>query len=223
MAAAKSNTNWFAIGVSIAVVVVLVALGGLVVFLNNQATSPGATPTASDNFDADAGSISMGDGDTTVSVFLDFQCPVCKSFEDQFGAALEAKAQSGEITLEQHPIAILDRFSQGTEFSSRSAGAAFCVAESDSDLYFDYAKVLFENQPAENSSGLTNEQLAEFATQVGAGDDVVSCITDETYRKFGAAQAKANDIQGTPTVEIDGERLDLQNQEDMKRFTDLLG
>ncbi len=56
-----------------------------------------------------------------------------------------------EITLEQHPIAILDRFSQGTEFSSRSAGAAFCVAESDSDLYFDYAKVLFENQPAENT------------------------------------------------------------------------
>ncbi len=51
----------------------------------------------------------------------------------------------------------------------------------------------------------------------------MSCITDETYRKFGAAQAKSNDIQGTPTVEIDGERLDLQNQEDMKRFTDLLG
>lgn len=223
MAAAKSNTNWFAIGVSIAVVVVLVVLGGLVVFLNNQATAPGAAPTSSENFDAEAGAISTGDGEQTVSVFIDFQCPACKAFEDQFGAALQEKAANGDITLEHHPIAILDRFSQGTEYSSRSAAAAFCVAESDADLYFDYAKVLFENQPAENTSGLTTEQLADFATQVGADEDTVSCITDETYRKFGAAQAKSNEIQGTPTVEIDGERLDLQNQADMKRLTDLLG
>ncbi|MFD7872031.1 DsbA family protein [Microbacterium sp. NPDC059771] len=222
MAAAKSNTNWFAIGISIAVVVVLVAIGGLVVFLNNQATSPGAVPSASKNFDPEAGSISKGDGKDTVAVFLDFQCPACKAFEDQFGAQLEEKAASGEITLVNHPIAILDRFSQGTEYSSRSAGAAFCVAESDADLYFDYAKVLFENQPTENTAGLTTDQLAEFAKQVGADDAVVSCITDETYRKFGAAQAKKNDIKGTPTVEINGERLDLQNQADMKKLTDLL-
>lgn len=222
MAAAKSNTNWFAIGVSAAVVVILVVLGGLVVFLNNQATSPGATPTSNGAFDAEAGSISLGEGEDTVSVFVDFQCPACKAFEDQFGEALAAKAADNSITLEYHPIAILDRFSQGTEYSSRSAGAAVCVAESDPDLYLDYANTLFANQPAENTSGLTTEQLAAFATEVGA-DDAVECINDETYRKFGAAQAKANEIGGTPTVEINGTRLDLQNQADMKKLTDLLG
>ena len=41
MAAAKSNTNWFVIGVSAAVVVVLAVLAFVVVFLNNQATAPG--------------------------------------------------------------------------------------------------------------------------------------------------------------------------------------
>ena len=125
------------------------------------------------------------------------------------------------ITLEYHPIAILDRFSQGTEYSSRSAGAAVCVAESNPELYLDFAKTLFENQPAENTSGLTNDQLAGFATQVGA-DDAVSCITDETYRKFGAAQAKSHEIAGTPTVEINGTRLNLQDQADLKKFTDLI-
>lgn len=221
MAAAKSNTNWFAIGVSIAVVVVLVAIGGLVVFLNNQATSPGAAPKANDTFNSETGAISFGDGEDTIAVFVDFQCPVCKTFEDQFGPQLEAAAADGRITLEYHPIAILDRFSQGTEYSSRSAGAAFCVAESNPDLYLDYAKTLFENQPAENSSGLTTDQLAGFATQVGA-DDAVSCITDETYRKFGAAQAKAHEIGGTPTVDINGTRLNLQDQADLKKFTDLI-
>ncbi|MFJ2553628.1 DsbA family protein [Microbacterium sp. NPDC087591] len=222
MAAAKSNTNWFAIGVSAAVVVILVVLGGLVVFLNNQATAPGAAPSSNEAFDAETGAISFGDGEDTVAVFVDFQCPVCKSFEDQFGPQLEAAAADGRITLEYHPIAILDRFSQGTDYSSRSAGAAVCVAESNPDLYLDFAKTLFDNQPAENSSGLTNDELAAFATQVGA-DDAVSCISDETYRKFGVAQAKSHDIQGTPTVDINGTRLNLQDSADLKKLTDLIG
>jgi protein-disulfide isomerase len=222
MAAAKSNTNWFAIGVSAAVVVVLVVLGGLVVFLNNQATAPGATPSSNEAFDSETGAISFGEGEETVAVFVDFQCPVCKSFEDQFGPALEAAASDGRITLEYHPIAILDRYSQGTEYSSRSAGAAVCVAESNPDLYLDYAKTLFDNQPAENSAGLTTEQLAAFAGQVGA-NDAVSCINDETYRKFGVAQAKSNEISGTPTVAINGTKLNLQDAADMKKFTDLIG
>lgn len=222
MAAAKSNTNWFAIGVSIAVVVVLVAIGGLVVFLNNQATAPGAAPTANDTFDPETGALSFGDGEDTVAVFVDFQCPVCKSFEDQFGAQLEAAAADGRITLEYHPIAILDRYSQGSEYSSRSAGAAICVAESSPDLYLDYAKILFENQPAENTTGLTTDQLADLAKQVGVDEDVASCITDETFRKFGAAQAKAHDIKGTPTVDVNGTRLNLQDPADLKKLTDLI-
>lgn len=220
-AAAKSNTNWFAIGISAAVVVVLVALAGLVVLLNNQASAPGPAPSANDTFDPETGAISFGDGEDTVAVFVDFQCPACNNFEQQFGPALEEAAEAGTITLEYHPIAILDRFSQGTEYSSRSAGAAVCVAESNPDLYLEYASTLFQNQPAENSSGLTTQQLADFATQVGA-DDAVSCITDETYRKFGAAQADAHEIQGTPTVDVNGERLDLQNDADFKKLTDLI-
>ena len=75
MAAAKSNTNWFAIGVSIAVVVVLVAIGGLVVFLNNQATSPGAAPKANDTFNSETGAISFGDGEDTICLLYTSPSP----------------------------------------------------------------------------------------------------------------------------------------------------
>lgn len=221
-AAAKSNTNWFAVGISIAVVVVLVALGGLVVFLNNQASGPGATPESNGTFNAETGAVSIGDGEDTVSVFLDFQCPACKNFEEQMGPALEQAAADGKITLEYHPIAILDRFSQGTEYSSRSAGAAVCVLESDPDKYLDFAKTLFENQPQENGTGLPNEKLAEFAKQVGA-DEAASCIADETYKKFGTAQADVHEIKSTPTVDLNGTRLNLQDDADFKKLTDLIG
>lgn len=219
-AAAKSNTNWFAVGISIAVVVILVALGALVVFLNNQAGSPGATPESSDTFNAESGAIAFGDGEDTVAVFADFHCPACKNFEEQMGPALEQAAEAGTITLEYHPIAILDHHAPGQEYSSRSAGAAVCVAESAPDAYLDFSKALFANQP-QGSDVLSNEQLVELANQAGA-EDAAACITDETYKKFGRSQADAHEIRSTPTVEINGERLDLQNDADFKRLTDLI-
>ncbi|MFE6736234.1 DsbA family protein [Microbacterium sp. NPDC057650] len=222
MANAQRKTNWFAIGVSIAVVVVLVALGGFVVFLNNQATGPGTAPTSNSSFDAKTGGISFGDGKEKVDVFVDFQCPACKSFEESFGPALEKAADDGKITLTYHPIAILDRFSQGTEYSSRSAGAAVCVASTQPDKYLAFSKALFAAQPQENTPGLTNEQIASIAKEAGA-DKVESCIMDETYKKFGASQASENGIKGTPTVKLNGKELNLQDDKDFKKLTDLVG
>src|SRR5690606_36950998 len=156
MAQAQSKRNWFAIGISAAVVVVLVALGAVVVWMNNQATDAGPAPSSSKSFDAESGAISFGDGKDVVDIFVDFQCPVCKNFEEQFGPQLEKAAEDGKITLAYHPIAILDRYSQGTEYSSRSANAAVCVAESAPDKYLDFAQTLFDNQPPENTPGLDN-------------------------------------------------------------------
>ncbi|MEJ1088547.1 thioredoxin domain-containing protein [Microbacterium sp. Mu-80] len=208
MAAAQGKTNWFAIGISAAVVVVLVALGGVVVWMNNQANDPGATPT-SDIVNAETGAISFGEGDDVVATFIDFMCPACNAFEQSYGEQLQSAAADDEITLEVHPIAILDHLSQGTNYSSRAAGAMYCVAETAPDKALDFMNALYANQPQEGGSGLTDEQLSQIAEQVGAGD-AASCIAEGTYEKFGAAQAKAHEISGTPTVEINGKRLDVQ-------------
>ncbi|WP_292704486.1 thioredoxin domain-containing protein, partial [Microbacterium sp. 69-10] len=143
MAQTQSKPNWFVIGISAAVVVVLIALGAVVVWMNYRATDAGPAPSSSKSFNADTGAISFGDGKDTVDIFVDFQCPVCNSFEQQFGPELEKAAESGKITLNYHPIAILDRYSQGTEYSSRSAAAAVCVASEQPDKYLAYAKLLF--------------------------------------------------------------------------------
>ncbi len=219
MAAAKGKTNWFAIGVSIAVVVVLVGLGGIVVWLNNQATAPSPTPEAA-IVNAETGAIGFGEGETTVSVFVDFICPACGSFEDRYGADLQAAAANDELRLEYHPIAILDYASQGTDYSSRAAGAMYCVAESAPEAALDFLNTLFANQPAEGSPGLSNDELAAYAEQVGAGA-AVSCIQDGTYKRYGREQAAAHQITGTPTVEIDGERLTRENM--TARMAELLG
>jgi len=219
-AQAAKKTNWFAIGISIAVVVVLVALGGVVVWMNNRANDAGPAPVGA-VIDSETGAISFGEGEDTIATYIDLMCPACNSFEQSYGEQLREAAANDDITLEIHPIAILDHLSQGTDYSSRAAAAMYCVAEADGDAALDYMQTLFENQPAELTSGLTDEQLIAYAEEVGAGD-AAACITEGTYKKYPAAQAKAHDIKGTPTVDVNGERLDLQNQADFQSFVDLI-
>ncbi|MGB3375258.1 MAG: thioredoxin domain-containing protein [Microbacterium sp.] len=220
MAQAQSKRNWFAIGISAAVVIVLVALGAVVVWMNNQATDAGPAPKGN-LINSETGALTYGDGDDTVAVYIDFMCPICNQFEQTYGAQLQKAAADGKITLEYHPIAILDHYSQGAEYSSRSANAMFCVAEKAPDKALDYMASLFTNQPEENSPGRTDEELAGYAEEVGAGA-ASDCITDGTYKKWGTAQASQHDIKGTPTVDLNGKRLDMSDSADFKKFADLI-
>lgn len=219
-AAAKSNTNWFAVGISIAVVVVLVALGALVVVLNNQANDPGTAPQSA-LINDETGAISFGTGEDEIDTFVDFMCPACNAFEQQYGERLQAAAADNDITLNVHPISILDRYSQNTEYSSRAASSAYCVAEEAPDAFLDYFNLLFERQPAENSTGLTNDELAAIAEETGAGA-AADCIAAEEFMDFVEFQTNEHDIRGTPTVEINGERIDLQAG-DATKIEELLG
>ena len=125
---AARKTNWFAIWVSAAVVVVIVAVGGIVWWSNSQSTSPGTAPESS-AINAETGAIAVGEGQNTVDTYVDFMCPICGNFEQVYGETLDELSADGTITLNLHPISILDSRSQGTAFSPRSANAAYCVAE----------------------------------------------------------------------------------------------
>jgi len=226
MAAAQGKTNWFAIGISAAVVVVLVVLGGVVVFLNNQATAPGEAPETAGIVNSETGAISFGEGETTIDTYVDFMCPICGQFEDAYGEQLQEAAANGDITLNIHPISILNRASTTGEYSSLAAGSMYCVAAEAPDAALEYFNLLFANQPEEGTAGLTEDQLVAFAEQAGAGG-AAECITDGTYMTFTEDQVDNTPPDpttggvGTPTVVIDGERID--NSEIATRFAEILG
>ncbi|MDZ5145776.1 DsbA family protein [Microbacterium testaceum] len=218
MAAARKTTNWFAIGVTAAALVVVLIVGGVVWFANSQATSPGTLPQAS-AVNTETGAISVGTGQKTVDTYVDFMCPICNQFEQSYGPTLDQLAESGEITLNVHPIAILDSRSQGTQYSTRSANAAYCVAVDNSANIPAFVKALYAQQPTENTAGLDNETLAKIATASGASSGVASCITDGTYAKFVTAMTEKTPLQpgssrpATPTIVVDGKTLN--NQQDL--------
>jgi protein-disulfide isomerase len=143
-----------------------------------------------------------------VIAYIDFICPVCKRFEDTYNDALTSLRNEGKITMEYRPLGFLDRQSS-TNYSSRSANAAACVAEKAPEKYAEYVDVLFANQPAEGGAGLSDDKLKSLASDIGA--DINSCVDDKTFRpyvKYSTELAANTGISGTPTVFIDGKQWD---------------
>lgn len=211
MAAAARKSNWFAIWVSVGVVVALVAVGALVVWMNSAAKDPGTLPESS-GIDQETGAIIVGDAPDTFDLYLDFMCPICGDFEDLYGEEILGLVDDGTMTLNLHPISILDRYSQGTEYSSRSANAMYCVADADPAASVGFMQALFANQPSEQTEGLTDAEIIDLAKGV-TDADVSSCITDGTFRQFVAAMTEKTPVQpgasgiGTPTIAINGEAI----------------
>jgi len=212
VAAAGNKTNWFAIWVSVAVVVVLVGVGGLVWWMNSSATSPGAPPESA-AVEAESGAIIVGDGPDEVEVWADFFCPHCQDFEDLYGPEIASLVDSGDITLRLQPVALSGlNAASGTQFSARSAGAMYCVAEeAGGEAAYDFMQAVFAEHPT--GQGLTNELLTSFAEDAGApgaGD----CIADGTYNKFVQSQSQKlpqspEGAAGTPTLLVNGEYVTI--------------
>jgi protein-disulfide isomerase len=216
MATPGKKTNWFAIVISLIVVVAIVGVGALVVTMNNAATAPAEAPAAG-VVNEETGGISIGDGPDVIEEYVDFMCPYCGQYWDGYSEYVGEKVKAGEATLVIHPISILDNASQGTQYSTRSASAAYCVAETNPDAFYSYVDRLFDNQPAESSKGLSDDELAKFAEEVGAGD-AASCIADHEYSDYVAERTEKTPIApgaggiSTPTIMVNDEFVQLTFQ-----------
>ncbi|MCW2798599.1 MAG: hypothetical protein JWQ70_71 [Aeromicrobium sp.] len=200
----------------VAIVVVLIAVAGFAINKSSNANTPSGDYVApahvadSANFGidytaTDAGG-TTGTKPVTVVLYEDFQCPVCKAFEQANGSFLDDQVKSGKITIQYRPFAFLDN-SSSTHYATRAMSAAMCVLDKGGVVaYKKMHDILYVNQPAEGGAGLPNSSLIEFANQAGV-TGLKSCINSE---KFGPwvkkAKAKGEDakVSGTPTVVIDG-------------------
>ncbi|WP_246603971.1 DsbA family protein [Microbacterium marinilacus] len=206
--AGTAKTNWVAIWISAAVVVLLVAVAGLVVWMNNQATAPAESP-ASASIDEATGAISLGEGPDVLETYVDFMCPYCGQFEESWGETIAEQVTEGALTLKVYPVSILDRASQGTEFSTRAANAMYCVAEDNADAAYPFMDLMYANQPSESTPGLTDEEIIAYAERAGA-DGAADCIADRTYADFVTQTTDALPGGGTPAVLLNGETLNWQ-------------
>lgn len=188
------------------------------ILMQGDGTTISAVPTAATAADAEPEPTDLSALTSTVNiaVYVDYLCPYCGQFETTNGEQLASWLTAGNITLETHPISILDQSSSGSKYSTRSANAAACVANYQPDSFLDVNTALFANQPAEGTTGLTNDELVSLVEEAGVTDaSVATCITDEEFSGWvGDATDRALDnplpntdmgaLTGTPTVLVQG-------------------
>lgn len=178
--------------------------------VSTPALKPGETPTASKANATDV---------IAIQIYVDYQCPICGAFEKANAAQIATLVKTGAATLEIHPISVLDRVSLGYKYSTRAANAAACIANYSPNSYFDYSALLFANQPAENTNGLTDGKLMSLAKKASPKRlaSIDSCITKQDFKSWvNAATTRATTgpiagtnvkkVSGTPTVIINGQQ-----------------
>ncbi|HEY0118136.1 MAG TPA: thioredoxin domain-containing protein [Cellulomonas sp.] len=132
------------------------------------------------------------DGDTVLQVYFDMQCPVCQQFDSINSGDLQALAQEPGITVLYQPLSFLDDKSSGTHYSNRAANALMTVADQDPEHFEAFMTALFKNQPAENSHGITDDQIASIATGVGVPQAVTDQFTTVTGGTYQVKDASGN-------------------------------
>ncbi|CAH0127358.1 thioredoxin domain-containing protein [Microbacterium sp. Bi121] len=208
MAAESRRPNWFAVWISIGVVIALVVAGILVVVLNQRKGTEALAPGGA-IVDQQTGAITIGDGPDDVELWFDFACPHCQDFEELYGPSIQDLVDDGAISLRLQPVALSGlNAASGTQFSERSGSALYCVADAAPDAAYPFFTKLFAMKPS--GPGVPDDELTSLAAEVG-GADAAECIADGTYRQFTVDQAQQlpqnpqTGGAGTPTLVVNGE------------------
>lgn len=159
---------------------------------------------------------------------MDFLCPACGNLHRQLDADLQKMVDAGQINLDLHFMAFMDRWSTD-EYSSRAANAAIYLAEHDSDpnhLISFLEKVYAEDfQPEEGSAykSVSDAKIKEQMIAAGVSKDVADKAFGRDYQEWLDAidtyTPKRSELwhqsgsykgsMTTPTVIINGKYWDM--------------
>ena len=213
-------TRWLVIGM-----VTLVVVVGAVFSLSSENKAKDAAFTALDSFQS-LGSIpatvdsAEGDGivfnqglPLKIDVFEDFQCPICKLFEEPIGGYLTSLITEKKAQVTYHPLSFLGNGTKDDE-SIAASNAAYCAV--DEDKFLDFHKALMDVQSqVENSGFLNTENLLTIGKKIGiTSTSFTDCVTNKSklVNVVAATESMARyGVKGTPTTLINGKLWERQS------------
>ncbi|EPH07006.1 hypothetical protein HMPREF1531_00051 [Propionibacterium sp. oral taxon 192 str. F0372] len=213
------------IGIVLALVIVSIVT---VVLVQNHEKDPGTTETTAEQIvpvraNADGNGIVYHESTKNtdaplVDAYLDYQCPGCAAASRIIDPMLEELADNGSIQLVYHTLHGLDARLKN-DSSYRSAIAATCVANLDTDYFPTYSSTIFANQPRREGIGYTNEQLTKTFTESAGitGADLETfqaCYTGQATKDFIDTTQKTlpDMVTLTPSFVTNNKVLDLNEQ-----------
>lgn len=166
-----------------------------------------------------------------ISVYVDYMSPDSAAFDIANADQITEWVNEGAATVTYYPVALLTAKSNGTKYSLRAAATAGCVATVAPDTFYPFNLSMLRNQPATDSAGMTNAELADVAIAAGATDPraMRECIESGRYEAWAqeaTARAVSTELGDTgaplsgPTVLVNGEQYvgALDDPKDFAQF-----
>ena len=140
------------------------------------------------------------DAPVTIIEFGDYQCPNCKRWFVDSRPMLE----SSYIETGLARVYFVDLTFIGPD-SDRAAAASYCAQKQD--MYWEYHDMLYINQGRTNSGWASDENLAQFAADIGLDiDTYTECMDMDHHERiaFNKKQATDNGLNRTPSFIVVG-------------------
>ncbi|WP_051208050.1 DsbA family protein [Propionicicella superfundia] len=195
--------------VGVVVVALVATLVYVIVSAFNQQRQT-ANPVASGATSEYVLTVGEASAPVTIDIYQDYMCPYCGQFERTNTSDLQSLVSDATAKVQLHPMAFLDESSNGTKFSTRAANALVTVYNNEPDKTLAMNAILFANQPAEGTDGLSDDQIADFAAQAGVSETTINLFKSQLYADWvGKATQAAFDegVDSTPTIKINGEKF----------------
>jgi protein-disulfide isomerase len=176
----------------------------------SEASGPVVAPSGAQGKDGLAIPVGKDSAKSTLTVWEDFRCPACKSFETTYRPVIHELTDAGRLKVEYHLVTLIDGNMRGTG-SRNAANAAACAQ--DAGRFPAYHDVLFDNQPPEvDDAYADNAKLIELAGKVDGLDTPAfrKCVENGTHNGWVAKSHQAfnkGGFSGTPTVLFEGENI----------------
>ncbi|MDQ5957293.1 MAG: hypothetical protein QG614_268 [Patescibacteria group bacterium] len=216
MSQTHTNKNMFSIKhIVIALIVLLVAFFAWWSYMENAKKSGPVQISISES------DHSIGNKDSKVHIieYADFQCPYCASYDPVVSQFLAKNNDKVYYTFKHFPLISIHQNTMTAAIGSEAAARQ--------GKFWEYKKVVFENQKDWESSLEAEDKIASYLPAIGIDvnkwkedmkDPKLQDIVMNSYK-----EAMSIGISGTPSIIINGERVDLNQVstlEDLQKYVD---
>ncbi|MCW2848359.1 MAG: oxidoreductase [Marmoricola sp.] len=193
------------------VVVVLAAVVAAGVLLSGRDDAAPAASGSAPKATASGQSLVVGNDPsaaTKIVIYEDFLCPYCRELETSSRGFLRTDAKKGAVQVEYRPFHLLQ-----DDYSTLALTAWAAVLKNGTPAQaLKFHDLLYDNQPYESDTNKPGiDDLVALAKKAGVTDSTVLDAMKQPDQAFvdaaDAAAQKAN-VQGTPTVLVNGKQLD---------------
>ncbi len=157
---------------------------------------------------SDAPALGPANAPVTITVFSDFQCPLC--------SGLAKTLRNDVLPKEKGNVRLVFRYFplEMHSWAKTAAEAEVCASAQNPELFWKIHDFLFENQRALTPDTVTQKVLEQAGRKIDKAR-FSACMADkktDAIIQRDVAFGTANGVRGTPTMFVNGHRADVGAQ-----------